>query len=141
MASIVTPSAPGLRRSRNAASRIASLAASLRRRPVCGRRGEVSCMTAAYPFDGTDSTGKLLSRQSVLTTVLDNDGKPDTMSFDGQSFDGQCVVIIGASAGIGEATAKAFAERGAAVIITGRSKERLDQAAQRIGLPGQAGGG
>jgi NAD(P)-dependent dehydrogenase (short-subunit alcohol dehydrogenase family) len=59
------------------------------------------------------------------------------MSFDGQTFDGQRVVIIGASAGIGEATAKAFAERGAAVSITGRSKERLDQAAQRIGLPVQ----
>jgi NAD(P)-dependent dehydrogenase (short-subunit alcohol dehydrogenase family) len=44
-------------------------------------------------------------------------------------------VIIGASAGIGEATARAFAERGAAVTITGRSKERLDQAARRIGRP------
>jgi NAD(P)-dependent dehydrogenase (short-subunit alcohol dehydrogenase family) len=42
---------------------------------------------------------------------------------------------IGASAGIGEATATAFAARGAAVTITGRSKERLDQAAQRIGHP------
>jgi NAD(P)-dependent dehydrogenase (short-subunit alcohol dehydrogenase family) len=51
------------------------------------------------------------------------------------SFDGQRVVIIGASAGIGEAAAKAFAELGAAVTITGRSKERLDQAAQRIGRP------
>jgi NAD(P)-dependent dehydrogenase (short-subunit alcohol dehydrogenase family) len=51
------------------------------------------------------------------------------------SFDGQRAVIIGASAGIGEATAKAFAARGAAVTITGRSKERLDQAAQRIGHP------
>jgi NAD(P)-dependent dehydrogenase (short-subunit alcohol dehydrogenase family) len=51
------------------------------------------------------------------------------------SFDGQRVVIIGASAGIGEATAKAFAARGAAVTITGRSKERLDQAAERIGHP------
>jgi NAD(P)-dependent dehydrogenase (short-subunit alcohol dehydrogenase family) len=51
------------------------------------------------------------------------------------SFDGQRVVIIGASAGIGEATAKAFAARGAEVTITGRSKERLDQAAQRIGHP------
>jgi NAD(P)-dependent dehydrogenase (short-subunit alcohol dehydrogenase family) len=51
------------------------------------------------------------------------------------SFDGQRVVIIGASAGIGEAAAKAFAGRGAAVTITGRSKERLDQAAQRIGYP------
>jgi NAD(P)-dependent dehydrogenase (short-subunit alcohol dehydrogenase family) len=51
------------------------------------------------------------------------------------SFDGQRVVIIGASAGIGEATAKALARRGAAVTITGRSKERLDQAARRIGHP------
>jgi NAD(P)-dependent dehydrogenase (short-subunit alcohol dehydrogenase family) len=51
------------------------------------------------------------------------------------SFQGQRVVIIGASAGIGEATARAFAAQGAEVIITGRSKERLDQAAQRIGTP------
>ena len=51
------------------------------------------------------------------------------------SFDGQRVVIIGASAGIGEAAAKAFVARGATVTITGRSKERLDQAAQRIGHP------
>jgi NAD(P)-dependent dehydrogenase (short-subunit alcohol dehydrogenase family) len=51
------------------------------------------------------------------------------------SFDGQRVVIIGASAGIGEAAARAFAARGAAVTITGRSKERLEQAAQRIGHP------
>jgi NAD(P)-dependent dehydrogenase (short-subunit alcohol dehydrogenase family) len=47
-------------------------------------------------------------------------------------------VIIGASAGIGEASAQALAARGADVIITGRSKERLDQAAQRIGHPVQA---
>jgi NAD(P)-dependent dehydrogenase (short-subunit alcohol dehydrogenase family) len=51
------------------------------------------------------------------------------------SFDGRRVVIIGASAGIGEAAARAFAARGATVTITGRSKERLDQAAQRIGHP------
>ena len=57
------------------------------------------------------------------------------MSFDEHRFDGQRVVIIGASAGIGEAAAKAFAARGAAVTITGRSKERLDQAARRIGHP------
>src|SRR5580658_9883463 len=51
------------------------------------------------------------------------------------SFEGQRVVVIGASAGIGEATARAFAARGADVTITGRSKERLDQAAERIGYP------
>lgn len=49
------------------------------------------------------------------------------------SFDGQRAVIIGASAGIGEAAARAFAARGAAVTITGRSRDRLDQAARRIG--------
>jgi NAD(P)-dependent dehydrogenase (short-subunit alcohol dehydrogenase family) len=51
------------------------------------------------------------------------------------SFHDQRVVIIGASAGIGEATARAFAARGAEATIAGRSKERLDQAAQRIGEP------
>jgi NAD(P)-dependent dehydrogenase (short-subunit alcohol dehydrogenase family) len=51
------------------------------------------------------------------------------------SFHDQRVVIIGASAGIGEATARAFAARGAEVTIAGRSKERLDEAAQRIGEP------
>jgi NAD(P)-dependent dehydrogenase (short-subunit alcohol dehydrogenase family) len=54
------------------------------------------------------------------------------------SFDGQRVVIIGASAGIGEAAARAFAARGATVRITGRSKQRLDQAAGRIGYPVEA---
>ena len=44
-------------------------------------------------------------------------------------------MIIGASAGMGGAAARAFAARGAAVTITGRSKERPDQAAQRFGLP------
>jgi NAD(P)-dependent dehydrogenase (short-subunit alcohol dehydrogenase family) len=53
------------------------------------------------------------------------------------SFGGQRVVIIGASAGIGEAAARVFAVQGAAVIITGRSRGRLDQAAQRISYPVQ----
>jgi NAD(P)-dependent dehydrogenase (short-subunit alcohol dehydrogenase family) len=51
------------------------------------------------------------------------------------SFDGQRVVIVGGSAGIGEATAGAFAADGAHVIITGRAKQRLDLAAQHIGHP------
>jgi NAD(P)-dependent dehydrogenase (short-subunit alcohol dehydrogenase family) len=51
------------------------------------------------------------------------------------SFDGQRVVIVGGSAGIGEATAEAFAAAGARVLITGRDKQRLDLAAQRIGHP------
>ena len=43
--------------------------------------------------------------------------------------------MIGASAGIGEAIARTFAGQGAAVVTTGRSKDRLDRAAQRIGYP------
>ena len=53
------------------------------------------------------------------------------------SFDGQRVLIVGGSAGIGEATARAFAAAGAQVTITGRDKARLDAAAQRIGHPVQ----
>lgn len=51
------------------------------------------------------------------------------------SFDGQRVIIVGGSAGIGEAAARAFAAAGGEVTITGRSKPRLDAAAQRIGYP------
>lgn len=54
------------------------------------------------------------------------------------SFDGQRVIVIGASAGIGEATARSFAAAGAHVVITGRAKERLDAAAERIGHPVEA---
>ena len=55
------------------------------------------------------------------------------------SFDGQRVVIIGASAGSARRPPGPSRREGAAVIITGRSKERLDQAAQRIGYPGRSG--
>ena len=51
------------------------------------------------------------------------------------SFDGQRVIIVGGSAGIGEAAAEAFAAAGAHVVITGRAKQRLDLAAARIGHP------
>jgi NAD(P)-dependent dehydrogenase (short-subunit alcohol dehydrogenase family) len=53
------------------------------------------------------------------------------------SFDGQRVIIVGGSAGIGEAAARAFAAAGGQVTITGRAKPRLDAAAQRIGYPVQ----
>jgi len=46
--------------------------------------------------------------------------------------DGQSVVIVGGSHGIGAAVARAFAASGADVWITGRSKERLDELAKTI---------
>ena len=45
---------------------------------------------------------------------------------------GKVVVITGASSGIGEATARLLAERGAAVVLGARRTQRLDQLAQEI---------
>jgi NAD(P)-dependent dehydrogenase (short-subunit alcohol dehydrogenase family) len=49
------------------------------------------------------------------------------------TFSGQHVVIVGGSAGIGEAAARAFVASDARVTITGRSSGRLKAAAERIG--------
>jgi NADP-dependent 3-hydroxy acid dehydrogenase YdfG len=46
--------------------------------------------------------------------------------------DGAVVVVTGASSGIGEATALAFATRGARVVLAARRTERLDALAERI---------
>lgn len=48
-------------------------------------------------------------------------------------FENSVVVITGGTDGIGLATAKAFVAEGAAVYITGRRQERLDEALTEIG--------
>lgn len=48
-------------------------------------------------------------------------------------IEGKTVVVIGGSSGIGLATAKAAAMRGARVVIASRSRDRLDAAAAAIG--------
>ena len=49
------------------------------------------------------------------------------------ALDGQTVVVIGGSAGIGLETARLAHAEGAGVIITGRNQERLDEAAAEVG--------
>jgi len=49
---------------------------------------------------------------------------------------GAVAVVTGASAGIGEATAVAFARRGATVVLAARRKERLEELADRIDRAG-----
>lgn len=46
---------------------------------------------------------------------------------------GQRVLVMGGSSGIGEATAKRFAEAGAEVIVVGRNPQRLKEAVGRLG--------
>jgi len=48
------------------------------------------------------------------------------------SLHGKIVAITGASGGIGEATARLLAERGAAVVLSARRSERIDAMAQDI---------
>jgi NAD(P)-dependent dehydrogenase (short-subunit alcohol dehydrogenase family) len=48
-------------------------------------------------------------------------------------MNGQTVVVIGGSAGIGLATARLARERGADVVLTGRNAERLERAAAEVG--------
>ncbi|MBC2776580.1 SDR family oxidoreductase [Parasphingopyxis marina] len=54
-----------------------------------------------------------------------------------QRLEGRIVIVTGASSGIGEAVAIAFAEVGAKVVLAARRQDRLDALAQRIA---QAGG-
>jgi NADP-dependent 3-hydroxy acid dehydrogenase YdfG len=48
------------------------------------------------------------------------------------AISGKVVAITGASSGIGEATARLLAERGAAVVLGARRTERLDEIARQI---------
>jgi NAD(P)-dependent dehydrogenase (short-subunit alcohol dehydrogenase family) len=50
-----------------------------------------------------------------------------------KQFDNKVVVVTGGTSGIGLATAKAFAQDGAYVFITGRRQDTLDAAVKQIG--------
>jgi NADP-dependent 3-hydroxy acid dehydrogenase YdfG len=50
-----------------------------------------------------------------------------------ESMQGKVVVVSGASAGIGKATARCFAAAGARVVMLARRKAKLDEAAAEIG--------
>jgi short-subunit dehydrogenase len=51
----------------------------------------------------------------------------------GYDFRGRVVLVTGASSGIGQATAEAFARAGASVVLTGRNTDRLKEVAAALG--------
>ena len=53
-----------------------------------------------------------------------------------RNLSGKTAVITGGNSGIGYATAKTFKANGANVIITGRSAERVQAAANELGVKG-----
>lgn len=53
-----------------------------------------------------------------------------------ENFENRVAVITGGNSGIGYYTAKALAQKGARVIITGRRKEAVEQAARELNVQG-----
>ncbi len=51
---------------------------------------------------------------------------------EGHFLDGRCALITGGSSGIGYSIAESFLKNGATVIITGRNKEKLEQAKSNL---------
>lgn len=49
-----------------------------------------------------------------------------------QRFAGKVVIVTGAGSGIGEATARRFAQEGAAVVLAGRTREKLEHVARNL---------
>jgi NAD(P)-dependent dehydrogenase (short-subunit alcohol dehydrogenase family) len=58
------------------------------------------------------------------------------MSESGKRLAGKVAIVTGAGQGIGEAIAVAYAAEGAKVVITGRTKSKLDEVVGKIGAAG-----
>lgn len=59
-------------------------------------------------------------------------------SFNADSLQGQTVMVVGASSGIGQAVAQASNQQGAHVILSSRSKDKLEAVRDSLANPEQA---
>jgi meso-butanediol dehydrogenase/(S,S)-butanediol dehydrogenase/diacetyl reductase len=55
-----------------------------------------------------------------------------------ERYTNKVVIVTGAGSGIGAATARRFAKEGAAVVLAGRTRDKLDEVAQTIGKEDKA---
>ena len=58
------------------------------------------------------------------------------MSTSSKRLEGKVAILTGAGQGIGEAIARGYAREGAKVLITGRTKSKLDEVAGKISAEG-----
>jgi NAD(P)-dependent dehydrogenase (short-subunit alcohol dehydrogenase family) len=61
-----------------------------------------------------------------------NDDRAASAATEARDFEGKIVLVLGASRGIGAATARAFARRGAHVVLASRSVDQLEELARSI---------
>jgi len=86
---------------------------------------------AVQPASADRRAGTCIPSGSGMATLLTGNASAHM-----KDFDGQVVVITGASRGLGLGCAQAFAARGAEVVLVSRGQAELEQAAAKIGAAG-----
>ena len=82
------------------------------------------------------TTPKAFVRRHLVAPVARLVGTPLT-----SPLAGRVVLVTGASSGIGEATAKAVAERGGVVLLVARRQEELDRVVREVRAEGASAHG
>ena len=84
----------------------------------------------------SSSIKKLLKKAKALHKYIKYDGKVTNLTLSqvqyGGILKGKRIVVTGGGSGIGLAMARKFISEGAGVVITGRNREKLEQAGKSI---------
>ena len=87
----------------------------------------------------SSSIKKLLKKAKALHKYIKYDGKVTNLTLSqvqyGGILKGKRIVVTGGGSGIGLAMARKFISEGAGVVITGRNREKLEQAGESINSP------
>ncbi len=107
----------------------------VRRRPRLNRSVARFSLLGAY-YSSAKATDQLGASQSPVDTAIEDSIRSLSayghLRLDDGYFDGKVALVTGGSRGVGFATARALALRGAKVVITARGETRLQDAKDRI---------